>query len=77
LAAGTNVELLSSQILEFKPKTVVVATQSALDQITDRLANAGLVRRHWRGFDGGEEAAAAIDVFFDRMRERSAAHVAT
>src|SRR5262249_24315417 len=32
---------------------------------------AGLVRRHWKGFDGGEEAGAAIDRFFDRIRERS------
>ena len=32
---------------------------------------AGLVRRRWKGFDGGEEAARAIDGFFDRIRERS------
>jgi hypothetical protein len=31
----------------------------------------GLVRMHWKGFDGGEEAWAAIDGFFDRVRERS------
>jgi hypothetical protein len=36
---------------------------------------AGLVRRNWRGFDGGEEAAGAIDGFFARIRERSAAQV--
>jgi hypothetical protein len=31
----------------------------------------GLVRLHWKGFDGGQEAWAAIDGFFDAVRERS------
>ncbi len=31
----------------------------------------GLMRRHWRGFDGGEDARQAISAFFDRLRERS------
>jgi hypothetical protein len=31
----------------------------------------GLVRRHWKGFDGGVEAWAAIDAFFDELRERA------
>ena len=31
----------------------------------------GLVRRHWKGFDGGTEAWAAIDAFFDDLRERA------
>ena len=31
----------------------------------------GLVRRHWKGFDGGEEAWAAIHEFFAGLRERS------
>jgi hypothetical protein len=30
----------------------------------------GLVRLHWRGFDGGEEAWREIDGFFDRLRQR-------
>jgi hypothetical protein len=33
----------------------------------------GLVRRHWTGFDGGDDAARAIDDFFDRVRDRSEA----
>jgi Family of unknown function (DUF5947) len=33
----------------------------------------GLVRLHWKGFDGGEEAHAQIDAFFDRLRARSKA----
>jgi hypothetical protein len=31
----------------------------------------GLVRLRWKGFDGGQEARAAIDVFFATLRERS------
>jgi uncharacterized protein DUF5947 len=31
----------------------------------------GLVRLHWRGFDGGSDAWAAIDAFFDRLAQRS------
>jgi Family of unknown function (DUF5947) len=31
----------------------------------------GLVRRHWKGFDGGAEAWTAIDAFFDELRARA------
>jgi hypothetical protein len=31
----------------------------------------GLVRLHWKGFDGGEEAHAAIEAFFERLRDRA------
>jgi hypothetical protein len=31
----------------------------------------GLVRLHWRGFDGGTEAWQAIDGFFGQLRERA------
>jgi hypothetical protein len=31
----------------------------------------GLVRLHWKGFDGGSEAWAAIDAFFDELRDRA------
>ena len=30
----------------------------------------GLVRRHWKGFDGGEDARRAIDGFFDDLGRR-------
>jgi hypothetical protein len=36
----------------------------------------GLVRRHWKGFDGGEEARRAIDGFFDELGRRCAREVA-
>lgn len=32
----------------------------------------GVIRRWWKGFDGGEEAHREIDAFFERLRERSA-----
>jgi hypothetical protein len=32
----------------------------------------GLVRRHWKGFDGGEEARRAIAGFFDDLERRCA-----
>jgi hypothetical protein len=31
----------------------------------------GLVRTHWKGFDGGDEARRHIDAFYDRLRSRS------
>ncbi len=31
----------------------------------------GLIRRHWKGFDGGEAARQAIETFFTGLRERS------
>ena len=31
----------------------------------------GLLRKHWKGFDGGTEAHAALDDFFARARERA------
>ena len=31
----------------------------------------GLVRLHWKGFDGGEEAWKAIEGFFAELRRRS------
>jgi hypothetical protein len=33
-----------------------------------------LLKRHWRGFDGGDEARAALDAFFAELASRSAAH---
>jgi hypothetical protein len=31
----------------------------------------GLVRKHWRGFSGGDEAWDALNEFFDRLRQTS------
>jgi len=47
LVAGKNVELLASQILEFRPKLAVVATDRALESLIDRLALSGLAKSDW------------------------------
>jgi hypothetical protein len=31
----------------------------------------GLIRTAWKGFDGGQEARAKIDAFFEKLRDRS------
>src|SRR5271166_3432645 len=47
LAAGQNVETLSSQILEFRPEVAVVATSDALARLSESLLRAGLPREEW------------------------------
>jgi hypothetical protein len=37
----------------------------------------GQLRRLWKGFDGGTEAHAAIDSFFDRVRDKAHSNVAS
>lgn len=32
---------------------------------------AGIVRRHWRGVDGGDDARRLVDAFFERLAERA------
>lgn len=36
----------------------------------------GLIRTTWRGFDGGQEAHAGIERYFEKLRERSRGRVA-
>jgi len=47
LVAGRNVELLVDQIIEFHPQVVVVATETVLRNLTDRLSGAGIPRARW------------------------------
>src|SRR5450432_2656637 len=47
LVAGHNVEVLASQIVEFRPKVAVVATSDGLARLSDRLVEAGLPRTEW------------------------------
>lgn len=67
LAAGENVELLAEQIQEFRPEVAVVATGSALENLTKRLQSSGLARNQWPELLSGPEArvqvatAAAVD----------------
>jgi 1-deoxy-D-xylulose-5-phosphate reductoisomerase len=47
LAAGQNADLLASQILEFRPQVVVLASAGALQTLTHRLAESALPKREW------------------------------
>ena len=68
LVAGQNVEVLCSQILEFRPKLVIVADNAALDRLNTRLTEAGLGRQDWPDLDTGPaarvKAATAPEVGF-------------
>jgi hypothetical protein len=48
-----------------------VSTEGYLVPIDACYQLVGLVRLHWRGFDGGEEAWQHIDKFFDGLRSRA------
>jgi len=56
LVAGRNVDTLAAQILEFRPKVAVVATQDGLARLSDRLESAGLARREWPELSWGDRA---------------------
>jgi 1-deoxy-D-xylulose-5-phosphate reductoisomerase len=56
LVAGTNVELLASQILEFRPKMAVLAELKHCDELARTLSAAGLPRAEWPDLLAGPEA---------------------
>ncbi|MBV8706550.1 MAG: 1-deoxy-D-xylulose-5-phosphate reductoisomerase [Acidobacteriaceae bacterium] len=60
LVAGRNTELLSSQILEFRPKVVVVADEGALSLLADRLNSCGLPRKEWPELLAGPQAQVQV-----------------
>ena len=68
LVAGQNVEELVSQILEFRPQVVVVATDEALDRLVEKLRGSGLPRPDWPQLGAGAQArvetAVAVGVTF-------------
>ncbi|HEX4168037.1 MAG TPA: 1-deoxy-D-xylulose-5-phosphate reductoisomerase [Bryobacteraceae bacterium] len=68
LVAGQNVDLLSSQILEYKPQAAVVATPTALDGLHKLLKGTSLSRAEWPELGWGSTAmtaaATAPDVDF-------------
>ena len=68
LVAGQNTELLASQIAQFRPEFVVVATETARTSLLTRLYDAGLARAKWPEIDFGPaariKAAVAPDVNF-------------
>lgn len=56
LVAGQNTGLLASQILEFRPKMVIVATEAARDRLTDGLSQSDLPRAKWPDLSYGPSA---------------------
>jgi len=60
LVAGRNLDILYSQILEFKPKTVVVADSEVLDVLRKRLHS--LDRKDWPDLAAGAAARVAAVV---------------
>jgi 1-deoxy-D-xylulose-5-phosphate reductoisomerase len=68
LVAGKNLDVLSSQILEFRPKVVVVADDVTLSSLRDRLRDLSLPRSRWpelaAGANARVDAAIASEVQF-------------
>ncbi|MGH9661670.1 MAG: 1-deoxy-D-xylulose-5-phosphate reductoisomerase [Bryobacteraceae bacterium] len=60
LAAGRNVERLLSQVQQFLPKVVVVATETVRNRLSEGLAQAGLPRRDWPELQFGPSSLVAV-----------------
>jgi 1-deoxy-D-xylulose-5-phosphate reductoisomerase len=56
LVAGQNADLLASQIVEFRPKAVVVATENVRASLTNRLSGMDLARPDWPQIEFGAKA---------------------
>src|ERR1700682_6609652 len=56
LIAGQNAGLLATQILRFRPRVVVVATDEVRRDLIGRLDSAGLARSEWPELGGGPQA---------------------
>ncbi len=68
LVAGRNLDVLCSQILEFRPRVVVVANDIVLNSLLARLQQTSLSRQDWPELSAGPDArvraAAAPEVDF-------------
>jgi 1-deoxy-D-xylulose-5-phosphate reductoisomerase len=60
LAAGQNIDLLASQILEFRPKVAVVATSDGIVRLSDKLTREGLPKTEWPELLAGDRARVQI-----------------
>jgi len=56
LVAGSNVDVLARQILEFKPKVAVLATAEARLHLISRLEELSLPKKHWPELAFGPQA---------------------
>jgi 1-deoxy-D-xylulose-5-phosphate reductoisomerase len=59
LVAGKNLDILCSQIREFRPAVVVVADASTLETLRKRLLEEGIRRKDWPELAAGPEARVA------------------
>jgi 1-deoxy-D-xylulose-5-phosphate reductoisomerase len=59
LVAGQNIETLTTQILEFRPKLAIVATSDGLTRLTECLSRSGLPRTDWPELGWGAAARVA------------------
>jgi 1-deoxy-D-xylulose-5-phosphate reductoisomerase len=60
LIAGRNVEVLASQILEFRPAVVVLADETALNRLRLRLEELAVAREEWPDLGVGTRDAVAV-----------------
>ena len=60
LAAGNNVNLLATQILEFRPRVAVVPTPEGRELLFGLLAESNLPRSEWPELEFGPQALIAI-----------------
>src|SRR5215467_4396940 len=60
LVAGTNVEVLAFQIVEFRPSVVAVATADGLERLKDRLVQLGLPKSGWPELLWGDAARVQV-----------------
>src|SRR5262249_62105206 len=60
LAAGRSIEILASQIQEFRPKVVALATQDAVTRLSERLAHSPIARGEWPELIWGDAARVGI-----------------
>jgi 1-deoxy-D-xylulose-5-phosphate reductoisomerase len=60
LVAGTNIPVLTTQILEFRPKVAVAATSDGLARLSESLQASGLARTEWPELLAGDEARVQV-----------------
>jgi 1-deoxy-D-xylulose-5-phosphate reductoisomerase len=56
LVAGQNLDLLVRQVVEFRPRVAVVATEALMAHLTNKLEQSGLARREWPELGAGSAA---------------------
>jgi 1-deoxy-D-xylulose-5-phosphate reductoisomerase len=60
LVAGNNVDALASQILQFKPKVAVLATEEGRQKLISRLNDLSLPKRDWPQLSFGAQARVEV-----------------